>query len=252
MSILKRNVCGRRWSVARSMRYDDGMKPTIVICGYGSGISHAVAHKFGQQGLAVALVARTETRVSAAATALGEAGITARGFAADLGDPEAVRKLIADVQASLGPIAVVHWNAYSFGAGDLTTASSAELRGTLDVSVTGLVAAVQASLSDLKAQSGSVLVTGGGLSFYDSKIDAMGVQWGAMGLSIAKAAQHKAVGVLHHRLKGEGIYVGEVVVMGAVKGTTFDSGQATIEASAVGDKFWELHQSRSESTVNLS
>src|SRR5580693_5891659 len=100
------------------------MKPTIVICGHGSGISNAVAHKFGQQGLAVALVARTEARLSAAAATLANAGITARGFAADLGDPEAVRRLIAEVRAALGPIAVVHWNAFSRGAGDLTTASS--------------------------------------------------------------------------------------------------------------------------------
>lgn len=228
------------------------MKPTIVICGHGSGISNAVAHKFGQQGLAVALVARSEARLTAAAAALAEAGISARGFAADLGDPEAVRRLIAEVRTELGPISVIHWNAFSGAASDLTTASSAELRGAIDVSVTGLIAAVQAALPDLKAHNGSVLVTGGGLSFYDPKIDAMGVQWGAMGLSIAKAAQHKAVGVLHQRLKGEGVYVGEVVVLGAVKGTAFDSGHATIEASTIADKFWDLHQRRAESTVNIS
>lgn len=228
------------------------MKPTIVVCGHGSGISNAVAQKFGQQGLAVALVARTEARLCAAAAALTEAGITARGFAADLGDPEAVSRLFAEVRAQLGPIAVIHWNAYTSGAGDLTSSDPAELRKTIDVSVTGLVAAVQAALPDLKANKGSVLVTGGGLALYDPKIDAMGVQWGAMGVAIGKAAQHKAVGLLHQRLKSEGVYVGEVVVMGAVKGTAFDGGQATIEASAVADKFWNLHQSRGECTVDIS
>ena len=57
---------------------------------------------------------------------------------------------------------------------------------------------------------------------------------------------------LHHRLKAEGVYVGEVVVMGAVKGTAFDGGHATIEASSVADKFWDLHQRREESSANLS
>ncbi|MDP3208278.1 MAG: hypothetical protein Q8M65_03940, partial [Rhodoglobus sp.] len=86
----------------------------------------------------------------------------------------------------------------------------------------------------------------------DPKVDAMAVQWGAMGLAVAKAAQHKAVGLLHQRLGAEGVYVGEVVVLGAVKGTAFDSGHATLEASAIAERFWDLHQRRAESSVNIS
>jgi NADP-dependent 3-hydroxy acid dehydrogenase YdfG len=152
------------------------MIPTIVIGGYGSGISNAVAHKFGREGFAVALVARNAARVSAAATLLAETGITARGFAVDLGDDEAVRALIGEVRASLGPITVLHWNAYGGSAGDLLTASLAELRVGFDVSVHGLVAAVQAALPDLKTAKGSGLVTGGGVAFYDPKIDAKVVE----------------------------------------------------------------------------
>src|SRR4051794_14409505 len=101
------------------------MKPTIIVCGHGPGISNAVAHRFGREGLAVALVARNAARVTAAAEALTGAGITAKGFAADLGDPEAVRALIGDVRAALGPVAVLHWNVYTGGTGDLTTATTA-------------------------------------------------------------------------------------------------------------------------------
>lgn len=227
------------------------MKPTIIVCGYGSGISDSVAKKFGREGFAVALVARTASRVSAAAASLAEAGITAKGFAVDLGDSEAVRALIGEVHASLGPVSVLHWNAYA-GAGDLLTASIEELRRALDVSVHGLIAAVQAALPDLKAAKGSVLVTGGGLAFYDPKIDAMAVQWGAMGLAVAKAAQHKTVGLLSQKLASEGVYVGEVVVLGAVKGTAFDAGHATIEASAIADKFWDLHHHRAEVSANIA
>ncbi len=38
------------------------MKPTIVICGYGSGISDAVARRFGREGFKVAIVARTASQ----------------------------------------------------------------------------------------------------------------------------------------------------------------------------------------------
>ena len=232
--------------------YVAAMKRTIVVCGHGPGISEAVARRFGKEGFAVALVARNAERLKAAAEALSGAGITAKAFPCNLGDPEAVRSLIRDVRKSLGPISVIHWNAYTRGAGDLTTASVEELRVPVDVAVFGLVAAVQEALPDLKSEKGSVLITGGGLSFYDPKIDALAVQWNAMGLALGKAAQHKAAGLLHQKLKGEGVYVGEVVVLGQVKGTEFDSGQAKLEASTIAEKFWELTQSRSEATVNIS
>jgi NAD(P)-dependent dehydrogenase (short-subunit alcohol dehydrogenase family) len=228
------------------------MKRTIIVCGHGPGISDAVAQKFGREGLAVAIVARNAERLKGAAAALAGAGITAKAFPCDLGNLDEVRALVREVRATLGPIGVVHWNAYARGAGDLTTARTEELRAVLDVSLYGMIAAVQESLPDLKAQKGAVLVTGGGFAFYDPKIDAMAVGWGAMGLAIGKAAQHKAVGLLHAKLAGDGVYVGEVVVLGSVKGTAFDSGQATLEASAIADKFWDLYQRRAEASVNFT
>ena len=64
----------------------------------------------------------------------------------------------------------------------------------------------------------------------------MAVQWNAMGTALGKAAQHKLVGLLAAKLSADGIYVGEVVVLGMVKGTRFDSGNATLEASTVADE----------------
>jgi NADP-dependent 3-hydroxy acid dehydrogenase YdfG len=227
------------------------MKRTIVVCGHGPGISDAVARRFGKEGFAVAIVARNAERVKASAEALSGAGLTAKAFPCDLGNPAAVRSLIRDVRASLGPIAVLHWNVYTSGAGNLLTAPVEELRTPFDVSVSGLVTAVQEALPDLKQEKGSVLITGGGFAFYGPDVDAMAANWNAMGLAIAKAAQHKTAGLLHQKLAGEGVYVGEVVVLGQVKGTAFDSGNATLEASDIAERFWGLHQSRKEATVNF-
>ncbi len=229
------------------------MAGTIVICGYGSGISSAVAQRFGKEGYKVALVSRSADKLEAGAKALGQAGITAKAFACDLADAKAVGRMIGQVREQLGPIAVIHWNAYQGGAGDLVDADIGELKAAIDVSTTSLVVAVQAALPDLRTQpDAAVLVTGGGLSFYDEKVDAMAVDWKAMGLAIAKASQHKTVGVLHHRLKGDSIYVGEVVVLGVVKGTSWDHGNATLEASAIAERFWQLSRERNVSTVNIS
>lgn len=227
------------------------MAETIVVCGHGSGISDAVARRFGKEGHPVAIVARSAERLASAAKSLGEAGIKAQAFVCDLGQPEAVKQLIGDVRTALGPIAVVHWNAYAGGAGDLTTASADELRAVLNVTVHGLIAAVQASLPDLKANHGAVLVTGGGFAFYDPRVDAAIAQFKAAGLAIGKAAQHKTVGILAKALEAEGVYVGEVVVTGSVKGTAFDSGSATLEASTIAEKFWQLYRAREPATVTI-
>ncbi len=228
------------------------MKPVIIVCGHGPGISDAVARKFGKEGFAVAIVARNAERLSAAAAALAGEGITARAFPCDLGDVEAVRGLVRDVRAALGPVTALHWNAYAGGGGDLTTEPLEGLRGALDVAVFGLVAGVQEALPDLRAAKGAVLVTGGGFAFYDPKVDAMAVQYGVMGIAVGKAAQHKTVGLLHQKLQGDGVYVGEVVVLGVVKGTAFDAGQGTLEASDIAAKFWDLYQARAEASVNFS
>jgi NADP-dependent 3-hydroxy acid dehydrogenase YdfG len=252
LRVVRRGIRGVAVPRLRSW-YPVRMKRTIIVCGHGPGISDAVARRFGADGHPVAIVARNAERLTAAAASLVADGIKAQAFPCDLGDTDAVRKLVADVRAALGPIGALHWNAYRGGAGDLLAAGSVEeLRAVLDVSVHGLVAAVQAALPDLQAEKGAVLVTGGGFAFYDPKVDAMATQWGAMGLAIGKAAQHKAVGLLHQKLAPLGVYVGEVVVLGMVKGTAFDAGNATLEATAVADRLFDLHQRRSEATVNIT
>lgn len=228
------------------------MARTIVISGYGPGISDAVARKFGGEGFQVALVGRNIERLRAGVSALGSTGITAKPFACDLADTGQVRELLGNVKAQLGPVTVIHWNAYGASAGDLTTCDPGELGDVFDLSVTSLVVAMQQALPDMKTQEGAaILVTGGGLGLHKDEIDAMAVSWGAMGLAIGKSAQHKLVGVLHHRLKGDGIYVGEVVVLGAVKGTAFDRGNATLEPSAIATRFWEMYTERGRSTVDI-
>jgi NADP-dependent 3-hydroxy acid dehydrogenase YdfG len=47
------------------------MKKTILICGHDLGISDAVARKFGTEGFAVALAARSADKLDAAVKAPG-------------------------------------------------------------------------------------------------------------------------------------------------------------------------------------
>ena len=227
------------------------MANTILVVGYGPGISSAVAERFGAAGHPVALVARNEDRIVAGAKALEAKGIKATAIRADASDPRSIRAAVKQAREKLGPIEIVHWNAYGGAANELLTASAEDLSGVFDVAVVGLVSAVQEALADLKSTKGSVLVTNGGFGDISPQIDELAVSMKHAGLALANTAKHRLVGLLSVSLKNDAVYVGEVVVMGQVKGTAWDSGQATLDASAIADRFHELHTDRKVLSVRF-
>jgi len=224
------------------------MGKTILVVGFGTGISTAVAEKFGSSGFSVGLVARSQDSLAAGVKALKAKGIEAAAFPGDASDPASIRAVVGKARAALGPVSVIHWNAYGGAdAGDLATADAAAVRAVFDVAIVGLLAAVQEALPDLKAlKEGALLITNGAFGDLNPQVDEFAVGAKAMGLALANAAKHKLVGLLAQRLKGEGVYVGEVMVAGMIKGTRWDNGSATIEGSTVANKFWELYQARGE------
>jgi NAD(P)-dependent dehydrogenase (short-subunit alcohol dehydrogenase family) len=229
------------------------MSKTIVVVGFGPGISTAVAEKFGAEGFSVALVARNAARLAEGVEALKAKGVAAVACPADAGDPATLRAAIAKARAELGPIAALHWNAYSGGdIPDLLTADPAVVGGIFDIAIVGLLAAVQEALPDLKNDHGAVLVTNGAFGELSPMMDAVATAMKTVGVALANTAKHRLVGLLAERLKPEGVYVGEVMVAGAVTGTPYDSGGPSIDAGAIADKFWELHQARGEVRARIA
>jgi NADP-dependent 3-hydroxy acid dehydrogenase YdfG len=230
------------------------MSKTIVVVGFGPGISTAVAEKFGAEGFSVALVARNQARLDAGVQALQAKGVAAVGISADAGDPAAIRAAIGKARAALGPFTALHWNAYSGGdIPDLTTADPVAVGHIFDIAIVGLLAAVQEALPDLKSTGdGAVLVTNGAFGELGPMMDAVATSMKVVGVALANTAKHRLVGLLAERLKGDGVYVGEVMVAGAVKGTAFHTGGDGIEASTIADKFWELYQARGEIRARIS
>jgi NAD(P)-dependent dehydrogenase (short-subunit alcohol dehydrogenase family) len=230
------------------------MSKSIVIVGFGPGISTAVADKFGAEGFAVTLVARNQTSLEAGVQALKAKGVNAAAFAADAGDPGAIRAAIGKSRDVFGPVTVIHWNAISGAeAGDLMAADPDAVRAVFDVAVVGLLAAVQEALPDLKsAENGAVLVTNGALGEMTQMMDGFAIGLKAMGVALANAAKAKLVGMLSQALKNDGVYVGDVTVAGMIKGTPYASGDQGIEGSAVAQKFWELYQARDEVRARIT
>ena len=82
-------------------------------------------------------------------------------------------------------------------------------------------------------------------------MDALATNLKTVGVALANAAKHKLVGLLSARLKDDSVYVGEVMIAGAVKGTAW-AGDSGIEGSKIADAFWGLYQARGEIRARVS
>ena len=150
--------------------------------------------------------------------------------------------MVGKVRDTLGPITVLHWNAYGSGAGNVLAgdgrfAQPARRRSArpLDRRHGG---------APIPRTAGRVLATNGGLGLFVDQVDTVGAQSDLMGLSIANSAKHKLVRLLAKKLAPEGVFVGEVMVTGGVKGSAFDQGNATVDPATVAAAFWDMYQAR--------
>ncbi|MBV9330735.1 MAG: hypothetical protein JOZ55_04200, partial [Alphaproteobacteria bacterium] len=173
-------------------------------------------------------------------------GIKALACAADAADPASLGAAIAKARKDLGPVCVVHWNAFGGEARDLLAADRDALRRVFDIAVAGLLAVIQDTRADLRSTRGAILVTNGAFGDDSPTMDRFAVAMKTMGIALANAAKRKLVGLLAEALREDGIYVGEVTVAGAVTGTPFAAGGDGIDPAAIAARFWELYSLRSE------
>ena len=226
------------------------MKKTMLICGYGPGVSHAVARRFAKAGHPIALVARNTERLNTAVEQLSREGIQVQAFSADLSDPTAVQRVVRQTQAALGSIGILHWNAFLDVEGDLLNMPISDLSQTLTVRVVGYIAAVQACIADLESHQGSVLATSGIMALDEPHINAFATGYAA--LAIGAASQHKATSLLTQTLAARNVYVGEVIVNGFIEGTPGGVGKSGCASPIdIAEQFWKLHSTRHTHSVIL-
>ncbi|MFR0355547.1 SDR family NAD(P)-dependent oxidoreductase [Streptomyces sediminimaris] len=207
---------------------------TIAVIGAGPGLGAAVARRFGREGFDVALVSRSRERTGALAADLADAGVTARGFAADVRDPEALAAALDTAQAKLGPIEVLQYSPVpqpEFMLPVLETTHN-DLVGPVEFSVYGPVAAVRQVLPGMRALGrGTVLFVNGGTAAVPHPDRA--------GTSIAFAAESAYGHLLHDALAGEGIHVAQLVIPGAIV-----PGHPRKDPAVLADTLWDMHRTR--------
>ncbi|MET7742491.1 SDR family NAD(P)-dependent oxidoreductase [Streptomyces sp. NPDC005385] len=207
---------------------------TIAVIGAGPGLGAAVARRFGREGFGIALVSRNQERVDALAAELTGAGLTARGFAADVRDPKALAAVLDAVPEALGPIEVLQYSPIphpDFMRPVLETRPD-DLVGPIEFSLYGPVAAVRQVLPGMRSLGrGTVLFVNGGSAVIPHAERA--------GTSIAFAAESAYGHLLHDTLAPDGIHVGQLIIPGAIS-----PGHPRKDPGALAETLWGMHRDR--------
>src|SRR5262245_37034816 len=178
------------------------MTKTALIVGTGSGISAAFARALAKDGYRVALAARNLDKLAALA---GEIG--ALTIAVDATQPDSVAQLFAEVDAQLGRLDAVLYNASYRARGPFLDLVPQEVARSIEVSAFGAFLVAQQAARRMLAQGGgTILFTGASASvkgYAQSAPFAMG-KFALRGLaqSMARELQPKNIHVAHFVIDG--------------------------------------------------
>jgi NADP-dependent 3-hydroxy acid dehydrogenase YdfG len=206
---------------------------SLLIVGAGPNLGLAVARRFGREGFAVGLIARRDSSLVELSAQLSLDGITVAGAAADIRDSSALAAAIGRLAAELGPVEVLEYSplpAPEFMMPVLETTVE-DVRGPLEFSVLGAVAATQAVLGPMReAGRGTILFTTGAAAVNPNPARA--------GVGISFAGEVAYARMLHDALRDQGIHVAHTAVNGRI------APGADNEPDDVAEVLWTHHVDR--------
>lgn len=139
---------------------------TVVVTGASAGIGRATVREFARHGANIALIARGEDGLRAAAREVEQAGGKALIFPADVADSDAIEQVAARVEAELGPIDVWVNNAFAGIFSELINITPEEYRRVTEVTYLGQVWGTRVALRYMLPRNcGSIVLVGSALAY---------------------------------------------------------------------------------------
>ncbi|MBF2006841.1 SDR family NAD(P)-dependent oxidoreductase [Chlorogloeopsis fritschii PCC 9212] len=205
------------------------MTAVLVIVGMGDGNGLAIAHRFAQEGFAIAMIARNQSKLQGYQDILQAQGFEAHYFIADAGDETAMKSAFAELREQLGNPEVLVYNAAVPRMENVLNESFEALLDDFKVNVAGALVAAKAVLPGMQAQGkGTILFTGGGFALYPSPDFAS--------LSIGKSGIRSLANTLGAALKEQNIRVGTITICGTV-----NPADSKYNPNQIAQKYWEFY-----------
>src|SRR6266487_3989254 len=138
----------------------------VVITGASGGVGRAVARRYGERRARVALLARGEEGLEAAAADVRVRGGTALTIPVDTADPDAVFAAAERVESELGPIDVWINDAFTSVFAPFSKITAEEFRRVTEVTYLGYVYGTKAALERmLPRDRGTIVQVGSTLAY---------------------------------------------------------------------------------------
>ncbi len=128
-----------------------------VVTGAGSGLGRATAHRFGDEGAAVAAVDLDVDAAEKTAAEIGERGGNARAYRVDVTDPAAVKTTMDGVAADLGRPRVLVNSAGIGGFAHTVDETYERWSAIVGVNLTGTFLMCQAALPHMLEGGGAIV-----------------------------------------------------------------------------------------------
>jgi 3-oxoacyl-[acyl-carrier protein] reductase len=125
-----------------------------IVTGASKGIGRAIAQTLAQEGMRLAVVARSRSQLDELASPLGDAGLVQ---AADLMDPAAPSAIVAATMARFGRLDVLVNNAGSTKRGDFFALSEADWADGFGLKFYAAMRLSRAAWPHLQASSGNIV-----------------------------------------------------------------------------------------------
>ena len=216
-------------------------RPVCVISGVGPGTGAALSRRFAAGGYKVAMLARTEERLSQLERDIPHT----TGFGCDVSDQAAVDTTLAAIKANLGAPEVLIHNAVGGAFGTFLEIEPAVLEQNFQVNTMGLLYLARAVAPDMiAAGKGAIIATG--------NTSALRGKPRFAGFAPTKAAQRILAESMARTLGPQGVHVAYVVIDAVIdlewtrKMFTDKSDDFFIKPAAIADTTWQVvHQERS-------
>jgi NADP-dependent 3-hydroxy acid dehydrogenase YdfG len=233
-------------------------RKTAVVIGAGPGLGMSIAHRFGREGHAVALISRSGARHAGYVSSLAEAGVEAAAFTADVRDRDRLLSVLAAVAERFGSIDLVY---YGPGAADPASLpvpiAQTDADGVREAMswVYPAVDVVAAVLPGMTERGDGGLLFAGGLS-------AVLPMPGLGALALSSAALRNYALTLNAGLADKGVYAGTLTIGGLIERgdihtlVTSQPGRfgavGTLNPDRIADEAWRLYTERDRAEETFS
>lgn len=131
---------------------------TVVVAGASSGINLGIATRFSELGASLAIISRSEERISQAAEQLAtHTGNPVRAYSSDVRDYDTLEQVFKNIESDLGKMDVLVSGAAGNFMSPVESMSSKGFQSVVDIDLVGSFNVVRVALKHFKETGGSVV-----------------------------------------------------------------------------------------------